>query len=257
LRGLRLRVGRTVIFPHPREKNRFVVAAHNSFIGQLAEIVEKSMGGYPISLEMGVWFILTGEFVHEDPVRIRYRTVERPELLSRTTITLDVESWLPPEEILAQYRHAQNQILGGTPRSLKRKTVALFEFVNLYKGKKRWSELFDAWNKTQSGQRFRDRSHLFTTYMRALEYIAGVKPAKDKDGKVPKAVGIDSQGFPIFADKWYLLHATDDEEKQHSYTGTFESRKEAQDDPRSKDSEVLTAKQLVARLEERTKTSST
>jgi hypothetical protein len=218
----------------------------------LAEIVEKSMGGYPISLEMGVWFILTGEFVHEDPVRIRYRTVQRTELLSRTTITLEVESWLPPEEVLAQYRHAQNQILGGTPRSLKRKTVALYEFVNLHKGKS-WSELFGAWNKIQPGQRFRDRSHLFTTYMRALEYIAGVKPAKDKEGKVPKAVGTDSRGWPIYAGKWYLLHEHDYTDK-YSYTGSFESREEAQSDPRSENSEVLTAKQLVARLAERTKT---
>jgi hypothetical protein len=126
--------------------------------------------------------------------------------------------------------------------------------VNLHKGKS-WSELFGAWNKTQPGQRFRDRSHLFTTYMRALEYIAGVKPAKDKEGKVPKAVGTDSRGWPIYAGKWYLLHEHDYTDK-YSYTGSFESREEAQSDPRSENSEVLTAKQLVARLAERTKTTS-
>jgi hypothetical protein len=93
-------------------------------------------------------------------------------MLSRTTITLEVECWLPPEEVLEQYRHAQNQFLGGTPRSLKRKTVDLFEFVNQHKEKKSWRERFDAWNEEHPSQRFRDRSHLYTTYKRALDTIA-------------------------------------------------------------------------------------
>jgi hypothetical protein len=58
------------------------------------------MTGYPISREMGVWFILTGEFVPQDPVPIRYMTTRWPDVVSRTTITLEVESWLPPEEVL-------------------------------------------------------------------------------------------------------------------------------------------------------------
>jgi hypothetical protein len=234
-----LRRGRAVIFPHPREENRFVVAAHNSFIGQSADIVEKSMGGYPISQKMGVWFILTGEFVPEDPVRIRYTTVRRPWLMSRTTITLEVESWLPPEEILEQYRHAQHEILGKTPRSLKRNTLAVFAFVNQHR-EKSWRKLFDAWNKQHPrNEHFQDPRHLYTTYTRALENVAGIKPTKAKRLKI---AGTDSSGRPIYADKWYLLHPGG------GYTGSFESREEASADSRSENSEVLTAKQLVARL---------
>jgi hypothetical protein len=252
LRSLRLLGGRAVIFPHPRDDSRVVVAKARSIIGDVANLAEESLSGYPISREMGVWFILTGEFVPVDPVRIRYMTIRRPELLSRTTITLKVESWLPPEEVLEQYRHAQRQILDGTPRSLKRKTIALFDFVNRHKGKS-WGELFCAWNKAHPGerfkdQRFRDRSHLFTTYMRALEYIAGVKTTKDQDGAEPKAVGTDSHGWPIYAGKWYLLHEHDPD--GHSYTGAFDSRAEAAADPRRHHSEVLTGEQLVARFTE-------
>jgi hypothetical protein len=242
-----LRSGRAVIFPHPREENRFVVAAHNSFIGQLAEIVEKSMGGYPVTLEMGVWFILTGEFVPEDPVRIRYVTTRRPWLMSRTTITLEVESWLPPEEVLEQYRHAQHEVLGKTPRSLKRNTLAVFEFVNEHK-ESSWRELFDAWNEQHArDEQFQDRSHLYTAYTRALENVAGIRPTKAKRLKI---AGTDSSGWPIYADKWYLLHPGG------GYTGSFESREEALADSRSVNSEVLAAKQLVARLAERKKPAS-
>ena len=171
LHGLRLRRDRAVILPHPCEEGRFVVAQPGSIIGDAVRLAQVSLNGFPISREKGVWFILTGEFIPENPVRIHYVTIQRPELLKRTTITLEVESWLPPEEVLEQYRHAQHQILGRTPRSLKRRTVDLFEFVDQHKGQT-WRELFDAWNETHPSQRFRDRSHLYTTYMRALDTIA-------------------------------------------------------------------------------------
>jgi hypothetical protein len=261
-----LRGGGAIFFPHPREEDRLVIAREGSVVAELLRLAEKVLVGYPISPEMSVWFILTGEFIHQDPVRMRYVTYSRPEF-SRTTITLEVESWLPPEEVLEQYRYVQRETLGGTPRSLKRKTVTLFEFVHRHKGKS-WGELFDAWNKAHpaKGQRFRDRSHLFTTYKRALEYIAGAKPTKYEDGKRPKIAGTDSHDFPIFADKWYLLHPQEEAEEhpreegeEHpreegdSYTGTFETREEAQGDPRSKNSEPLRSKELVSRLAEREK----
>jgi hypothetical protein len=179
LRGLRLQGGRAVIFPHPREEDRFVVAKTGSIIGDVASVAEDSLKGYPISSEMGVWFILTGEFVPEDPVRIRYTTTLLPEL-SRTTITLEMEVWLPPEEVTEQYRHAQHEILGKTPRSLKRDTLTVFEFVNQNK-EMSWRKLFEVWNEVHPrSKHFKDRSHLYTTYTRAVENIAGIKSTKTK-----------------------------------------------------------------------------
>jgi hypothetical protein len=88
--------------------------------------------------------------------------------------------------------------------------------------------------------------------MRALEYIAGVKPAKDKDGSQLSVAGTDSHGWPIYAGKWYLLHKHDDPD-EYSYTGTFDSRADAEVDPRRHSSEVLAAEQLVAHLARRAK----
>lgn len=237
-----VRRGRAVVFPHPRAENRLVVAGQRSFIEQIVNIVEKSLGGYPISKEMGVWFVLTGKFIPQDPVRIHYVKSRRPEL-HRTTITLEVEGWLPPEEVLEQYRHAQDEILGKRPRSLKRDTLAVFEFVNEREGKS-WRELYDNWNEEHpTHQRFKDRSHLYTSYNRAIENIANVKPEK----KTARARMVSREGFgsQIFAKKWYILHSS-----PHSgYTGSFESREEALADPRSKGSEVVTSEELVARRE--------
>jgi hypothetical protein len=214
------------------------------------------MGGYPISVETGVWFILTGEFFAEDPVHIRYTTVRQPWVMSRTTITLDVESWVPPEEVLQQYRHAQHEVLGKTPRSLKRDTLAVLELVNQHDDKS-WRERLEIWNKGHpQAQHFKDPRHLYQSYMRAVENVTGVRPAKWKQLKI---AGTDPRGFPIFADKWYLLHPREEGEEHpreegeegDSYTGTFETREEAQGDPRSENSEVLTAKQLVDELAKR------
>src|SRR5688572_27957219 len=113
---------------------------HESIIGEIVNLVEKCMRDYPYCLETGVRFILTSEFVPEDPVRIRYMTTRRPELMSRTTITLEVESWLPTEELLEQYRHAQSHILGKTPRSLKRRALSVLQFVKEHKGES-WRNL--------------------------------------------------------------------------------------------------------------------
>jgi hypothetical protein len=180
LRTLRVQGGRAFVFPRPREANRFVVAKPGSVIEDVGRLAEDRLRGYPISLEMGVWFILTGDFIPEDPVRIRYMTIQKPELMSRTTITLEVESWLPPEEVLQQYRHAQHETLGRTPRSLKRDTLTVFEFVNQRKGRS-WRELFEVWNEEHAPhQRFKDRSHLYTAYTRAVENVAGVEPAKTR-----------------------------------------------------------------------------
>jgi hypothetical protein len=246
-RGLR-ELG-TIFFPHPREEDRLVIARRGSVIAELFRLAGDRLAGYPISPEMGVWFILTGKFNPQYPVRMSYMRY-RHRQFSRTTITLEVESWLPPEEIVEQYRHAQHEILGGTPRSLKQRTVALFEFVNRHKGRASWGELFGAWNRAHpSGQRFRDRSHLFTTYMRALEYISGIKPTKDEGGERLEVAGTDTHGFPIFADKWYLLHPPG-HISGGSYTGTFDSREEALADPRSANSVVLTSEELVAHLAE-------
>jgi hypothetical protein len=197
-RTLRVQGGRAFVFPHPREANRLVAGKPGSVIEDVGRLAEDRLRGYPISLEMGVWFILTGEFVPENPVRIRYMTIQDPELMSRTTITLEVEGWLPPEEGLRQYRHAQHEILGKTPRSLKRDTLAVFGFVNQRK-EKSWRELFEAWNEEHAPhQRFKDRSHLYTAYTRAVENVAGVEPAKTRKAARKKqrlkVAGTDSHG---------------------------------------------------------------
>lgn len=152
-----------------------------------------------------------------------------------------VEGWLPPEEVLEQYRHAQDEVLGKRPRSLQRNTLAVFEFVNGREGKS-WRELCEAWNEEHPPhQRFKDRSHLYTAYNRAIENIANVKPEKEVD--CANMVSKERFGSQIFAGKRYILHSS----PYGGYTGYFDSRDEALTDPRSENSEIVTSEELVVR----------
>jgi hypothetical protein len=168
--GTPLKIGRVVFFPHPCEEGRFVAAKRGSIAANLAELAEDRLKGYPISLGWAMWFILTDEFVPQDAVRISYTKLRRPEF-GRTIINLEVEGWLPPEEVLSQYRHAQEEILDKKPRSLKRKTLTMFEFVNRHKGKS-WRELYKDWNREYPLWRFEDPRHMNTTYTRTLRVVA-------------------------------------------------------------------------------------
>jgi hypothetical protein len=53
------RGGSAVVVVHPREKDRFVVAGTKSIMADIVSLAEDTLKGYPISREMGVWFILT------------------------------------------------------------------------------------------------------------------------------------------------------------------------------------------------------
>ena len=155
--------------------------------------------------------------------------------------------------MLKKFTYAQQEILGKTPRSLKRKTLNVFKLVNNHKGKS-WSELLEIWNQEHSHEGFKYRSRLYDTYARAFELLTGVELVTAKRLGADtglEILGTDLHGWPIFANKWYLLH-------ENGYTGTFDSREEAETDPRRASStEVLTAKQLLARLAERPMATST
>jgi hypothetical protein len=118
------------------------------------------------------------------------------------------ESWLPPEEVLKQCTHAQQELLGKTPRSLKRKTLNVFKLVP----KTRVSLGVYPWKyatKNTPAKNSKYRSHLYDTYARAFELLTGIDliTAERLEADTGlEVLGTDSYGSPIFADKWYLLH---------------------------------------------------
>ena len=161
---------RVFLFPHPEEKSHYVAATEKSVLAVLARLSEQRLRGYPISPEKGSWFILTGEFIPTNPVRIFYENLKHPNF-QHSTITVEAESWMSPEEIAEHYRYAQKQILGKTPRSLEAKSLDVFDFVNRNKGKT-LDERLRVRNKKNPTCRFGQRGHFYHAYKRDLRKIA-------------------------------------------------------------------------------------
>ena len=176
------------LFPHPADPGGYVVTRERSVLAELANISEYSLEGYPIDSAKGAWFILTGDFIPSDPVRISYTGIEaygsrKGPGFKRTTIAVEAEGWMSPEEVAEHYRYAQRHVFGKTPRSLDDKSLAVFEFVNRNKERERstivnqnkpWEALLREWNKIHPAQRFGQRRHLYQAYQRALRKIAAL-----------------------------------------------------------------------------------
>lgn len=155
---------------HPHNSNERIAVRANSVLAQLNKAAAGSRDRHPISSEKNLWLILTGEFVPEPPVRIRWERASTPGWYRRARITLEVESWVTADEVADHYRYAQSQVLGKIPRSLDAKSLTLVDFVNQNKGKT-WQELFDVWNKEHPVWRFKQVGHLHQQHKRAFQKL--------------------------------------------------------------------------------------
>lgn len=159
----------------PRDPNQHIATRANSVLARLARAADRLGGAlHPISPENALWFILTGEFVPEPPVRIKWEQASAHGWYKRTRISIEVEGWLTAEEVAAQYRHAQRQVFGRTPRSLAAKSCALLDFAR-ENSAETWQEIYERWNKEHPAWRFKQVGHLHQLHKRALGKLAGLE----------------------------------------------------------------------------------
>ena len=154
---------------HPEDSNKRIVARENSVLAQLDKATSR-YHRYPISPEKALWCILTGEFIPEPPIRIRWEREHTPGWYRRAKIIMEVEGWMSAEEVADHYRHAQKEVLGKTPQSLALKSWTLLEFVNENKDLT-WSELFDKWNKEHPVWHFKQVGHLHQLHKNASKKL--------------------------------------------------------------------------------------
>ncbi len=178
------RIGAVVLRPvseisyiaHPHKPGESIATKKESVLAALAGYAKGGFHGYPISPEKALWFILTGEFVPSDPVKIGYQSSFAPGYLKRTRITIEVEGWITAEEVADHYRHAQKQVFGGIPRSLDAKSLAVLEFVGRNR-EKTWQQRLEAWNKEYPAWHYNQPGHLLQKHKRVLKKLIGGKDA--------------------------------------------------------------------------------
>jgi hypothetical protein len=218
--------------------------------------------------------VLTGETAQVAPFTWQFRGFSSgigEDSFGYGFVTLKIEPWVDPKLVWKVYTDIQRGLRNGRRnRRLGSKSLKLLRFVNervnvaeLSRAGRREEGpgLVAAWDRKYPDDSYDGNTKEFwKAYDRARRAVVSPSyewrsendtPTEEPPkAKRPKIAGTDSRGFPIFADKWYLLHSNG------GSTGTFESREEALADHRSENSEVLTSEQLVARLAERTKTTS-
>ena len=84
--------------------------------------------GYAWSEEQATWFVLTGEATPSNALDGRIDTVFG-DMITRGTITLTAEPWVPAEVVVRYYRKMQRAMLRHDNRPLSDKSLALFRFV--------------------------------------------------------------------------------------------------------------------------------
>jgi hypothetical protein len=262
------------IVPYPGEDGRThrVLVKQQSVLGKLHDKVSRLIQQYPWEESDAVWFVLTGETPQVAPLTWQarwFRNYIGDDSFGYGFVTLKIEPWVDPKLVWKVYSDIQRGLRNGRRnRRLAPKSLELLRFVNervnvadLSRAERRKEapKLVAAWDTENPDDSFEGNTKEFwKAYQRARRAVmtpfyqwhdeSDTPAEKPPQTKHLKVVGTDPHGFPIFAGKWYLLHTNGNGEEPPSYTGSFESREEAQDDPRSENSEVLTAKQLVARL---------
>jgi len=279
-RELKTKQGDWKIVPFPGEDGytHRVLVGRQSVLGALYDEVSRLIQRYPWEEPDAVWFLLTGETPWVVPLTWQFRGVSSgigEDSFGYGFITLKIEYWMSPEVVQRIYSDIQRGLHGERrARRLEEKSLKLLRFVTegmdpltltdaerkmtpRQLRRRKGPRLVAAWDKENPKHQYEGNTWKFwrdydrirqavvspSFQLRGESYTPAPKPLKTQRLKV---AGTDPHGWPIYAGKWYLLR------KNGGYTGPFESREEAQDDPRSENSEVLTAEQLVARLAEGT-----
>jgi hypothetical protein len=278
---------KVLAFPGEDGYTHRVLVRPRSVLGDLHAEVSRLIQRYPWEEANVVWFVLTGEAPWVAPLTWQFRGVDKHHSeasFSYGFITLKIEPWVPVEEVQQVYGVLQRRLRGkDRARRLETKSLDLLRFVSELRGRrdKAGNEEVDTegyvterqfrrrmgkeyvalWDEQHPNEKYDgDTWRFWRGYDRARRAVMSPSygwPAESTatskeqpKTKQPQIAGTDPYGRPIFAGKWYLLHPGGKKER-HDYTGTFESRNEALADPRSENSEVLTARQLVASLAER------
>jgi hypothetical protein len=288
-RELKTKQGDWKILPFPGEDDytHRVLVRLGSVLGDLHDKVSRLIQRYPWEEPDAVWFVLTGNTPWVAPLTWQFRGVGSgigEDSFRYGFITLKIESWMPPEVVQRVYSDIQRGLHGERrARRLEEKSLKLLRFVTERMDpltltdeerkmtprqlrRRRGPRLVAAWDRENPKHPYEGNTWKFwrdydrirqavvspSFELRGKSYTPAKKPPKTKRLKI---AGTDSHGWPIYTEKWYLLHEHDDPDG-HNYTGAFDSRADAEADPsRNNSSEVLTGEQLVARLAERAKNS--
>ncbi len=89
----------------------------------------------------------------------------------RGTVTMEVEPWLPADQVARMYRDAQRRMLGKEPRSVSADSLRLLEFAEEEKPGLSWREAMELWNERNPDRPYSDRGNFHRAVKKARSLV--------------------------------------------------------------------------------------
>jgi hypothetical protein len=125
---------------------------------------------YPWQPAQAAAFVLEGLVPLATPLMLRMPQSVHEYRPRRAKITLEIDMWMPADEVLRAYRHVQRQVLRGHNRPISRRSIDLVNFV-LQRPSGTWQQVLDEWNHEHPTSSYSDYRHLRYAFVRAQQAL--------------------------------------------------------------------------------------
>jgi hypothetical protein len=100
-----------------------------SVLGNLRKLCKALTKAHPWDVDQATWFVLTGDAPLVRPIQAKINSSWMLGRRALTTISLNVQPWVPAETVENVYRQVQSRVLGGENKRIGDKSLRLLEFV--------------------------------------------------------------------------------------------------------------------------------
>jgi hypothetical protein len=125
---------------------------------------------YPWQPAQAAAFVLEALVPLATPLMLRMPQSAHEYRPRRAKITLEIDMWMPVDEVLRAYRHVQRQVLRGHNRPISRRSIDLVNFV-LQRPSGTWQQVLDEWNNEHPTSSYSDYRHLRYAFVRAQQAL--------------------------------------------------------------------------------------
>lgn len=123
----------------------------NSPLDKLRILAEKLAQSYPWEPAQAAAFVLEGLIPLATPFMLRLPQTRHEGRPRRAKLIMEVDLWMPADDVLRAYREVQRKVLPGHNRPIAGRSIALVNFVMRHRPAT-WASLLARWNTEHPGQ---------------------------------------------------------------------------------------------------------
>lgn len=162
-----LDAGRTEILEYQNRRLFHTLHVHPaSPLDRLRKLADRLARSYPWQPAQAAAFVLEGLMPRATPFMLRLPQTGGDGRPRRVKVILEVDAWVPANDVLKAYRNVQRQVLPGHKRPVSRRSIDLVNFV-LRNRPAKWPDLLLRWNNEHPTEPYADFRRMRTAFKRA------------------------------------------------------------------------------------------